>query len=256
MAEPKYVIKKDDSESRVVAYQPKAIDLDLQAAAKTYLHYQAERKTDFKLSELIAKQTGVADVESEAYKAKIEHEVLLRLKDLQESAYREAFELGKQEGSNRAFESKKSELETLANEFSACINEIKSLRLEILKSKEAELMEMVFLIGKKIALRELSIDSSIVKELLTKLLEEAESDEEVKVHLSEDDHKFIQDQLQSGALVLRDPNKVKFVAEKSVLNGGCLVETQFGSIDSNVEVRVEQAWQAIASRLPRPEAKS
>lgn len=255
MADAKNVIKREGSESSVVSYQPKSIDLQLQQPAMTYLKHQAEKSSDFILSELIAKQTGVANVESEAYRARIEAEVLQKLQEVQENAYREAFELGKQEGALQALTSKKTELESLVQDFSQSIAQIQSLRSDILKAKEAELMEMVFLIAKKVAFKELTQDPTVIKELLSLLMEEAEADEEVKVHLSEQDHKFITDQMQTGQLVFRDANKVKLISDGAITSGGCIVQTQFGSIDSQVEVRVQKAWEAIHSRLPRTEGK-
>lgn len=256
MLEFKNVIKKERAEHEVLAFQPKRLELELTDSAKVYLNEENRKKSDFVLSELIAKQTGVANVESQAHKDLVEEEVLKRLKEIQEGAYQEAFALGKEEGSKAAFEATKAELDQKIAEFSQLIGDIRSLRTQVLKVQEKELIELVFQIGKKIALKDLSEDSSVVKELLENILEECERDQEVKVFLSPSDHQFISAQIETHAIEFPDLSKVKLVVEETMTNGGCRVMTEYGSVDSQVEQRVENVWNALKSRMPRVEESS
>lgn len=256
MLEYKNVIKKEKAEKEVLSFQPRRLELELTDSAKIYLNEENRKKSDFVLSELIAKQTGVANVESQAHKDLVEGEVLKRLKEIQEGAYQEAFALGKEEGAKAAFEASKKELDQKISEFSSLIEEIRSLRTQILKIQEKELIDLVFQIGKKIALKDLSEDSSVVKELLESILEECEKDEDVKIFLSPSDHEFISSQIEAHTFEFPDLSKLKLVVDDKMTNGGCRVMTEYGSVDSQVEQRVENAWNALKSRMPRVEESS
>ncbi len=249
----KNVIKKERAKDEVLTFQPRAIELGLTDSAKVYLNEENRKKSDFVLSDLIAKQTGVADVRSESYKSLVEEEVLKRLQEIQEGAYKEAYALGQEEGAKAAFESVKGELEQKFSELNQLVDEVRSLRSQILHNHERELIELVFQIGKKIAIKELSEDSSVVKELLETLLLEFEKDQEIKVSLSTSDYEFISKQIQSGVFKLSDGAKVKFNIDEKMTNGGCRIQTEFGSIDLQVEQRVESAWKALKSRMPKSE---
>lgn len=252
----KNVIKKSRAETEVLSFQPRRLELELTDSAKVYLNEENRKKSGFVLSELIAKQTGVAGVESQAHKDLVEEEVLKRLKEIQESAYQEAFALGKEEGSKAANEAVKAELDQRISEFSQLIEDIRTLRTQVLKVQEKELIELVYQIGKKIALKELSEDSTVVKVLLEEILEECERDQEVKIFLSPTDHQFISSQIDAKTIELPDLSKVKFITEEQMINGGCRVQTEYGSVDSQVEQRVENAWNALKARMPRTEESS
>lgn len=250
MDEFRNVIKKKRAESEVLSFQPRRIELDLSDSAKVYLNEQNRKKSDFVISDLIAKQTGVAHVESEAHKALVEKEVLEKLKEVQEKAYEEAFQLGKEEGSNAAFQAVKADLDQKFADFSSTLEELKSLRSRILKTHEKELIELVFQIGKKIALKELSEDSTSVKSLLETIMLECEQHDQIKIYLSPTDKQFISSQIEAGALTVEELAKIKLVEDSEMTNGGCRVQTEYGSIDSQVEQRVENAWNALKSRMP------
>ncbi len=244
------VIKKKSAETEVLSFQPRRIELGLTDSAKVYLNEQNRKKSDFVISDLIAKQTGVAHVESEAHKALVENEVLIKIKEIQEKAYEEAFALGKEEGSSAAFQATKADLDQKLSEFSSTLEELKTLRSRILKTHEKEMIELVFQIGKKIALKELSEDSTTVKTLLETIMLECEKHDEIKIFLSPSDKQFISTQIESGALAVEELSKVKLVEDLKMTNGGCRVQTEYGSIDSQVEQRVENTWAALKSRMP------
>jgi flagellar assembly protein FliH len=247
----KNIIKKSKAEEEVLSFEPRRLELDLTESAKVYLNEENRKKSDFVISHLLAQQTGVAEVESQAHKDKVEREVLERLKEVQERAYEEAFSLGKEEGSKQAFESVRGEWMAKIERFSRFVTGLESLREEILKSQEQELIRLVFHIGKKIALKDLAEDSSVVKELLEKILSEYEKSEEIKIHLSEEDQSFISEEIASGRFQFPDSSKLKLFADKEITNGGCRVQTEYGSIDSQVEQRIENLWNSLKARMPQ-----
>ncbi|HAG90806.1 MAG TPA: hypothetical protein DCL41_02985 [Bdellovibrionales bacterium] len=247
----KNIIRRERAEEEVLAFEPRVLELELSDSAKVYLNEDNRKKSDFVMADLMAKQTGVEEVESQSHKDMVEQEVLERLKEVQEATYQEAFALGKEEGSKQAFEAVKAELEEKISQFGELIEQLRSLRSEVLKHHEKEIIEMVFSIGKKIALKDLSEDSSVIKDLVEELVDESEKDEEIKIFLSPHDHAFVSEQISSGNFKFPDLNRLKLISKEAMTSGGCLVQTRFGSIDSQVEQRVENAWLALQGKLPR-----
>jgi flagellar assembly protein FliH len=48
---------------------------------------------------------------------------------------------------------------------------------------------------------------------------------------------------------------VKFEGDEAVTEGGCILETNYGEIDSRVEQRVEKLWEALVEAIPKVKDK-
>jgi flagellar assembly protein FliH len=257
MALEKPIIKATAAEKTTFDYKPREFGGSPSEVAQSYVDLDAFRSKDFKLSELIAQQAGISKLESNAHQDKINTQVLERLKEVEERGYKEGFELGLIEGTEKAFVEAKAELLQKLAMFEAVLKRIEELKKQLLIDNEAALIQLVFHTAKKMALRDLKDNREAVLEILRDVVSELQEDERVNVKLSGEDLYFIETLQEKGKQQIESLKRVKFVADDKLTSGGCVIETEYGNVDASVEERVERTWQTLLARVPQkgPEQK-
>lgn len=251
MALEKPIIKAQTASTSTFEYKPKELSLGATDSAKTFVHDDSFKSKDFKISELVAQQAGISQLESDAHQDKINALVLARLAEVQEKSYEQGFDLGLIEGTEKAFKEAQAALLERTAAFEALLKRIEELKTQILIDNEAELIRMVFLVAKKMALRDLDANREAILEILKSVTSESQADLHINVHLSPADLKFIESVQEKTGKAAESLKRMKFMAEESIHPGGCLIETQYGTVDATVEERVERTWQTLQSRIPQ-----
>lgn len=252
---PRAVIFSEDTESLVVSYKPKEFSLPVPGAAQPYLDAEKDMTNDFKINDLIAKQVGITDQKRKALEDQVQSVVLERMAAVQEKAYQDAYQLGMIEGSEKAYESRKKDFEERIFQLDTVLRNFEDLTQNLVERHEKVLVKMIYLIAEKIAMREIALNPDSVMNVIKKMTENLQLDEQVTIRVSLDDMMFIQGTKEK---IKKETNKemelfqrVKLDIADDLQNGGCIIETNFGTIDATLKERVERVWQAIESKLPR-----
>ncbi|MCB0411708.1 MAG: hypothetical protein KDD22_04240 [Bdellovibrionales bacterium] len=236
----------------VVEYRPKEFPVSMSGEAKGFLLKQNNQtKSHFKINPLIADRAGISKLKADALEREIEKQALVKLKEVQERAYREAFELGLLEGTEKAFEERKEEFENRLNYLDSFIHTIEDLKVRLLQENETQIVTLIYQIGKALALKQITEDRSVIVEVVKKIMEDIQSDERIIIRIPPDDHKFIQDLKTTSPKDAEVFSKVKLEVDPNVKSGGCLLDTNFGSIDASIEHRVTKAWETLRARAPK-----
>lgn len=255
MALEKPIIKARVAQNTTFDFKPREISSDISHMARSFVDEDQMRSPDFKISELTAQQTGIYQLEHEAQKDKINALVLDKLKEVQESAYKEGHELGLVEGSEKAFQDSKEEFRQRMSAMDEILQNIEKLKGTLLIDNEAELIKLLFLIAKKIALRDLETNREAVAEILKHVLGEMQTDERVTVRLSSEDLVFLESLQEKSEQRLQNFERIKFITDDKIKPGGCLIETEYGTVDATVEERVDRTWQTLEARIPQRRGK-
>lgn len=251
MAGERSIIKADQAAAATFDYKAREISVGVSDPARQYVHQGSIRSPDFKISELIANQAGISQMESEALQDKINSQVLDRLKEVQEKGYREGYELGLLDGSEKAFQENKKELMQGLEMVEKLLKRLEVLKEGLLIENEAELIRLVFLTAKKIAMRDLEEHRGAAWEILKTVAGEMQSDQKLTVSVSHEDLYFIQTLQEKSNRDMETLERVKLVSDGNVKSGGCMIQTEYGNVDATVEERVERTWNALQSRIPR-----
>lgn len=247
----KSIIKAETAGGSTFEYKARELSKEVSEVARNFVDMDAFRSTDFKISELIAEQAGISQLESDAHQDKINAQVLERLKEVQEKAYKEGYELGLIEGTEKAFQENKSALIEKLKAMEGLIKRMEDLKRHLLIDNEAALIKLVYTTAKKIAMRDLEENREAVWELLKDVVGEMQNDERLVIKLSSQDLYFIETLQDKGKERIESLERVKFVADDSIKPGGCMIETEFGSVNATVEERVERTWQTLQARIPQ-----
>lgn len=247
------VLKKNDADKLVFNYHPKSIQMETTAAAKGFVNLQnmPGAPSDFHIADIIAQQSGVEKLRKQNIETQVEEAVLEKLKEIEEPAYKQAYELGLIEGREKALEEHRGVLAERLSHLDSLLVELEQMKQNIVKENEIQFVKFIFQIAKRIAVREIQEQQEPIIELLNQLIAEVQSADNILIKLNPDDMQFIEELRSKNIKAVENLERVKIVPDRRVQRGGGYVVTNHGEIDASVEQRVERAWQAIQARLPQ-----
>lgn len=252
----KQVLKKEHSENVVFDFKAREFPLVISPSASKFVAGTAEKVSDFKINPLIAEQAGIAKLQSDALNDKIEAEALQQLKSVQERAYKEAYDLGLAEGREQALAEHRHVLVTKIEAFDKILHTLEEMKTRVAADHEAHIIRMIMGLASRIAMREIKTDPASILPVVLQIVADAQSDEMVSIRISPEDLAFLEKAREKAGKQGETLRRVKLEAADGITTGGCLLESNYGSIDATVETRVQRAWDTLMDRLPRAENRS
>ena len=251
------VVKKEQAEEVAVTYKPRPFPFRFSKPAVDFVQYQQEKgaETTFRIDRIVAQQTGIAELEKLSIEERIDREALTRLQEIKEQSYQQAYQLGLQEGRDKAYKETMAELSTRMGDLNGLIQSIKQLKSTLINFNEGHIVRLVFYMAKRIALDHIESTDGVVMKALTQAVEEAQIEEKMTVQVSPNDFQFIQKSLESFEKEFEFIKAAKFESAADVTPGGCRIVTNYGEIDATVEQRIERLWGTIAEKLPKTESR-
>ncbi|KMQ74958.1 flagellar assembly protein FliH [Marinobacter subterrani] len=147
---------------------------------------------------------------------------------------------GREQGKTRGYEDTRKEMDTRVDRLEHLMGE---LLLPIRRHEdelETALVNLTTVLARAVVYRELSIDSSQIRQVVRRALEALPSTaENIRIHIHPDDCETVRDvaaRLETSASVIEDD---------TILPGGCRVETRHSLVDFTVEKRFQRAVQGM-----------
>ncbi len=176
-----------------------------------------------------------------------------RLKEL-ESAKDEAYKKGRadaEQASQEEFERLKKEYASLVDLFQDATRQMAAEKEKIWRESELEILKFALAISKKTVGYEISENSvNIMKQAVTEALTYVGEKKLVAVRVSPEDLKKM-NTLEGMKIV---GEGIKVLEDRNVAPGGCVVETDFGNVESHVESRWEEIRKALVGNMNEPTA--
>ncbi|MCM2280740.1 MAG: FliH/SctL family protein [Bdellovibrionaceae bacterium] len=246
------VLDKDQAEKVVVTYTPRKFPLVISPVAKEFFaHQSAQGKSSFRIDPVNAVQTGIAELERVSIEEKVEILALEKVKQIQEEAYQQAYQLGLDEGRERALASHQRDLEEKLGALDQLVSRIGSLKTELTTANESYLMKLLYYMASRVAMDEIHARPEVILSILRQSVEDAQSEEKVTVRVSRQDYEFISSAKEKLGKDVEFVKRIKFEESDSIAPGGCVVETNYGSVDATIEKRLIKLWETIAEKMPK-----
>lgn len=252
----KSVLSKDDAQKIAVSYSPRKFPQVVTPAASGFIAYQSSRESQglessFRIDRIVAQQTGIADLERVSIEERVEREALGRLKELQEEAYKQAYQLGLEEGREKAYQESSEEYALRLGNLEQLLLSIENLKPELVAFNESHIVRLAYVMAKKIAMGEISEHKELILSVVKQAIEAAQSDENITVRISADDLQFIEGMREKLGKDFDSLKRTKFESSDTISAGGCVVETNYGDVDATVEQRVDKLWASISGKIPK-----
>ncbi len=183
---------------------------------------QAKEKAEVILTEA---KTQIAEIEQNA----------------KEQAYQEGFNAGKEQGIKAGEES----LKKMFSEIQSVLVEAKHKRQEILQANQEMIVELAFMIAKKIIKAESVTNKEAILKNLNAALKKLKDKEKIKVKLNPvylTELGNMKERLLAQASGLEG---IIFEEDQNIEPGGCLIETNFGLIDATISSQLEVIQEAL-----------
>ncbi len=166
-----------------------------------------------------------------------------RIKEL-EAAKEESYQKGRLDAEHDGkleIEKLKNEYASLMTMFQDAVRQLTDEREKIWQESESEIINLILSISKKIVGYEIDVNSiNVVKHVVKEALFFAGEKKVIAVRLSPDDL------VKINALEPKIMDEsIKVVEDGSITSGGCIVETNFGRVDSQIETRWEEILKAV-----------
>ncbi|HIJ81950.1 MAG TPA: hypothetical protein HPP76_09620 [Desulfuromonadales bacterium] len=122
---------------------------------------------------------------------------------------------------------------------------IHSLRDKVLRESEDELIDLVMMVARKVIIREVSQERSILAEVVKNAVAGLSVREEVIVRINPDDYTLVT--TDHDALLHEELVNERFLlkSDPTVATGFCKVETEMGTIDAGLDAQLEEIYRHL-----------
>jgi flagellar assembly protein FliH len=126
-----------------------------------------------------------------------------------------------------------------------------SLKKDLIAANEEHVMKMIYYMASRIAMYEIKGNEEAVLGVIKKSIEMSQSEEIVIVQVSEQQLNFLEELQKETKREFEFLKRVKFEGSPAVSEGGCVIRTNYGTIDAQLEERIHKLWTSIVDTLPK-----
>lgn len=155
---------------------------------------------------------------------------------------RDAFSKGYAQGERAGAEASASRAEAMLRRLAQTLDELQALRSDLIRRTEREVVELSLAIAKKVLQREVSLDHDLLLAMARVALDRLSDMSSASIRLHPEDY--------AGVMLGRGPSPVtthgvQIVADAAVRRGGCVVQSEFGSVDIGVATQIDELTHAL-----------
>ena len=179
--------------------------------------------------------------------------------EIKDKAYKEGQKTGHDEGYQEAFQkgenSAKEEFSPLLETLNNLIQELSEFRTMMYSKVEKEMVGMVVDLTKKVLQHEISLREDSVKQMILLAMNSLIDKESmvIRIHPSDKGHaEAFRPELQR---MFREIKNITFEEYSGIERGGCVIETNFGTVDAQVDQLEEQIEKILKLTPAVPEIK-
>jgi type III secretion protein L len=125
---------------------------------------------------------------------------------------------------------------------------IKEIRLQALQEVEQDVLKLSIKLAEKIIGREVQQDETVRGEIVLNALRQARQQEMLTVRVNANDLPLVE-QMRERLDSFGRAKYVDFIADQSVKEGGCIIESQSGTIDARLETQLRILENSLLARV-------
>jgi len=223
-----------------VTYQPPVLRVNTSGNNQENIVEDTAPKVDYKAlgEEIINKAKVEADY--------IVKEALLEAKEIVTKASAEVQELrektlieAENEGYNAGITKAREEYEALLQEAREIKEQASMEYKQILDSVETDAVNTILEIARKVISKELQCKENILL-LVKEAFEKCSKDQKAVLKLSEKDYDYVNENKDQLMSMLHRSEDIELKKDLSLNEGGCVIDTPFGSIDASADMVLEK----------------
>ena len=127
--------------------------------------------------------------------------------------------------------------------------ELKRVRDEFYQNIEREMINLVVDISRSVIGKDIERDPSLVKSVIDKAIQQLKSREELSIKVNPEDLEEAERYRPELSREVEDIEKVEFRGDPHIARGGCMVESNIGSIDARLDTQLEAIRESLLNTL-------
>ncbi|MGE5588580.1 MAG: FliH/SctL family protein [Clostridia bacterium] len=156
-------------------------------------------------------------------------------------AYDKGYEDGRAEATARVMERAKEFLEYLES----LVRGVAETAENAVRAAEDTVALLAIEVAEKILRHEVSIDGSVVLEMVRESVEKAKAGGSIKIRVSAWDLDRVKDFRDELIKIADDVESIEIIEDPRVEPGGCIVDTEFGSVDARLGTQLREIRRAF-----------
>lgn len=246
------IIPKEEADMGVLFYEPPRVSVDVQSQEKNFTVLQTvEQNESFKVNKLVSDQIGLAAAEVKRQEKEVEDKALEKMKEVQERAYKEAYDLGLVEGKQKAYDDYQTLIQGRLDNFSDLLASLTKMKKDILDQSETQMIDLIYYMAKKVALEHIQANPARIVPVLREVVDAISEDEKITVRISAEDYTYVEELKKEMKREFEFLKKITLVESSDIKLGGCIFETKNGVKDASVEERLEKLWKVLGENKPK-----
>ena len=217
--------------------------------------FDSESARNFDKKNVATAKQGVKELMADAIvRAKTE---AIEIKD---NAYKEGHKTGYDEGFKVAFQkgetSAKEEFSPLLETLNSLIQELSEFRKSMYPKVENEMVGMIVDLTKKILGYEISSKKDSVKQMILLAMNSVIDKENMVIRIHPSDKGYAEEFRPELKSLFSEIKNITFEEHSGIERGGCIIDTNFGSVNAQVDQLEEQIDKILKLTPNVPEVKS
>ena len=168
---------------------------------------------------------------------------------LREAAWQEGFHAGSVEARAAVEAELRAEWavrqDALRSELDTIASDIGEARAKLWQSQESEMVALTLDIAKQVIKTEVSQNPAVVRAVLANALRRITDKDNVRVRVSVSDAPRVKDAREDLMEIVDGLRFIEIVEDRRVGDGGCVVETNAGTIDAKIETQIAEVARAL-----------
>lgn len=199
----------------------------------------------FHLDQNVSSQLGLAQRQAEEAEAEVQREIARRWEKNAEQAEAAGYTKGLEEGKQEAYKAELPRIQERVQRLDNLLKEIDGMRDLIFSANESFLMDIVARVAGMVALKEISVDQDYVRRVVTTLLHQLGTKDDVKIHLSAADFANAASLHQQLEKEFGKMTNTTIEPSEEISAGGCRVETRFAVVDASLNAQIQNAVDSL-----------
>ena len=184
-------------------------------------------------------------------RAKIEVERMIkeaemRVAEIEHEAYQKGYDAGREVG----FKKGQSEVRRLIDRLGTIVGQAIDVREDIIAASEKQMVDMILMIARKVIKDEVVERKEVVLNNIREALRRIKDRDRVNIRVNFADLELTTAHKDELIKMMESLRKVNIYEDSRVDRGGCIIETDVGSIDARISTQLKEIEEAIRNAEP------
>ncbi|MBN1500874.1 MAG: flagellar assembly protein FliH [Spirochaetes bacterium] len=201
-----------------------------------------EAREQIKIEQQKFKQESQQEIERGKHEAeKMIREAELKVSEIEHEAYKKGYEAGREEG----YKEGQAEIMRLIDRLGTIVSTAVDIRDDIIKSSEKMMTEMILMISRKVIKDEIVERREVVINNIKESIKRIKDRDRIDIRVNFADLDMTTAHKDELIKMMESLKKVNIYEDSRVDRGGCVIETDVGSIDARISTQLDTIEEAI-----------